>query len=115
MVDKEVYIENKLEYNRFLLSPEIQNIYKEITKDLALGNLNNNELLIKGMIIEIIDILILYPHLFNKSLESFLRDLVAGIQLTRSRGGFEAKLQRSNISDNEQRIIEGKDKKPLLR
>lgn len=113
--NREVYIENKLEYGKMLLDPKAEDTFKEITKDLALANLTDNELIIKNMAVEIINILVLSPHLFTNSLISFNRDFFATLQLTRSKRALESRLQRSNITENETRLSEYSDKRPLLK
>lgn len=113
--NREIYIENKLEYNKMLLDPKAEALYKEITKDLALANLTANELTIKNMAVEIINLLVLSPQLFENSLISFNRDFFATLQLTRSKFALESKLQRSSITENEQRLTEARDSRPLLK
>lgn len=95
---KEVYIENKLDYGKLILIPATIEAYPEITKDFALSHLDNTTLKINELRMEIIDVLVLYPGWFVNSVSSFLRDVNASLQLNRSKHGFQAKLERSNLT-----------------
>jgi len=97
-IQKEVYIENKLDYGKFILEPATKTEFKEITKDFALSNLGAIDLRINEMRMEIANILILYPEWFNSSIISFMRDINSSLQLNRSKHGFQAKLERSNLT-----------------
>jgi hypothetical protein len=97
-IHREVYTENKLEYGQLLLIPKISEIYPEITKDYALANLDRTELIIVNLRQEIMNILILAPHCFNKSIESFNRDQHCMLQTTRSKFALQSKLERSNLT-----------------
>jgi len=95
---KEVYIENKLEYAKYTLDPKVEGLFPEITKDMALSHLDFWALKRLTLIMEVIDILILYKLWFPMSLNSFLRDVYSVLQLNRSKLGFEAKNQRANFT-----------------
>jgi hypothetical protein len=95
---KEVYIENKLDYGKFILDPATKEIYPQITKDFALSHLDTLSLKINEMRMEIANILVLTPEFFLMSLNSFLRDVNSSLQLNRSKHGFQAKLERSNLT-----------------
>ena len=112
-MDKEIFIENKLEYNKYLLDTDTE--FKDIKHFLALGWLTDNELIVKNLLAEILGTLSLYPGLFFMSIAAFKQDFFMQMQLTRSKKGFEARLQRSNISESDNRIVEQKAKQPLLR
>jgi hypothetical protein len=106
MVDtqREIYVENKLEYAQIILFPEIQKKYEEITKDLALSNLDPFALKIAEMRQEIINIIILQNCIewLPNSFESFMRDQHAMLQMHRSKFGFQSKLERSNLAGDVQ-------------
>lgn len=99
-VQKEVWIENKLDYGQFILNPKIGEKYGEITKDFALSNLDSTKVKECELRQEIINILNLPDHIqwFGKSFESFMRDQHLILQLHRSKGGFQSRLERSNLS-----------------
>jgi hypothetical protein len=97
---REVYVENKLDYGKLILEPKIEATYKEITKDLALSNLDNKKIFECELRQEILNIIVLHnckPWLPN-SFEAFERDQHTTLQLHRSKGGFQSKLERSNLS-----------------
>ena len=56
------YIENKLEYAKFLVNPTFEATFPEINKDLALGYLDHFTYYKLSLKIEIINILLLYPQ-----------------------------------------------------
>lgn len=95
---KEVYIENKLDYGKFILEPATKENYKEITKDFALSHLDLNALKINELKMEIVNVLLMYPEFFPVSINSFLRDVNTSLQLNRSKHGFQAKLERSSLT-----------------
>jgi len=101
---KEIYIENKLEYAKFILDPEIQKTYVEITKDFALSNLDPFALRIGEMRQEIINIVVLENCIdwLPNAFENFMRDQHAMLQMHRSKFGFQSKLERSNLSGDTQ-------------
>ena len=99
-IQKEVYIENKLDYGKFILDPAISSKYKEITKDFPLSNLSTQKLKECELRQEILNIIVLHnclPWLMN-SFESFERDQHTTLQLWRSHNGFQSKLERSNLT-----------------
>ena len=95
---KEIYIENKLDYGKFILEPATKEIYPQITKDFALSHLDVFQMRLNEMRMEIANILVLTPEFFSMSLKSFLRDVNSSLQLNRSKHGFQAKLERSNLT-----------------
>lgn len=95
---KEVYVENKLDYGKFILEPKIEEKYKEITKDFSTSNLDSFSIKIGELRNEIINILFLHAEWFQKSIESFERDQHIMLQINRSKYGFQAKLERANLS-----------------
>ena len=104
------YLENALEHKKYFLTPTAQQYYKEITKDLASGNLKKFDELKMDLQWEVLDIILLYPELFPKAIESFLRDINAKLQTSRSRDGFESILQRTNRSESDAVITERDEK-----
>lgn len=99
-VQKEVYIENRLDYGKFILDPAINEKYKEITKDYPLSNLDDKKLKECELRQEILNIIVLnncIPWLPN-SFESFERDQHTTLQLNRSKNGFQSKLEKSNLT-----------------
>lgn len=113
---KEVYIENKLDYGKFILDPKISEKYPEITKDYPLANLDIRNLRICELRQEIMNILILNIHCFKKSIEAFERDQHTTLQLSRSRYGFQSKLERSNLAGDttDTRNFEKEKKKTIF-
>ena len=96
---KEVYIENKLDYGKFILEPATKNIFAEITKDFALSHLEpGTSLKFNELRMEIVSILVQTPGFFVGAISSFLRDVNTSLQLNRSKHGFQAKLERSNLT-----------------
>ena len=83
---------------------------------MATGNLNDYQTARLTLKIELIDMLLLYPNLFPNTIKSYLRDIYSELQLSRSKDGFESKLQRSSIQDqrNETKITEASEKKRAL-
>jgi len=99
-VTREVYIENTLDYSKFILDPKIGEKYPEITKDLPLTHFDKFEERIALLRQEIMNIIILKdckPWLIN-SYESFERDQHCMVQICRSKFGFESKLQRTKMA-----------------
>ena len=105
------YIENKLEYAKFLVNPSFEKTFPEINKDLALGFLDHFTYYKLSLKIEIINILLLYPTIAKNTINSYLRDIVAEIQLSRSKGGFERRQQNTNIQEAETKISETQNNK----
>jgi hypothetical protein len=101
---KEVYIENKLDYGKFILEPEAQKKYEQITKDFALSNLERGELKICILRQEILNFIVLNNCLewLPNSFESFQRDQHTTLQLNRSKFGFQSKLERANLTGDTQ-------------
>lgn len=97
---REVYVENELEKSIFLLKPQISEKYPEITKDLPLTNLDRQDLRIALLRQEIMNIMVLKNCIpwMRDAYEAFERDQHAMLQLCRSKGGFESKLQRARMS-----------------
>lgn len=95
---REVYVENKLDYGKFILEPKIEEKYKEITKDFSTSNLDNFNIRIGELRNEIINILYLHAEWFPKSIESFERDQHIMLQINRSKFGFQAKLERATLT-----------------
>ena len=96
---KEIYIENKLDYGKFILDPKISDKYPEITKDLPLSNLDAKSMKECELRQEILNIMILescFEWLPN-SFEAFERDQHTKLQLARSRFGFQSKLEHSSL------------------
>jgi len=96
---KEVYIENKLDYGKFILEPKSQDTYKEITKDFATSHLDKTKLAECELRQEILNIIVLSdakPWL-PRSFESFERDQQTILQLHRSKLGFQSKLEKANL------------------
>lgn len=110
------YFENRLEYAKFLVNPTVEEAFPEITKDLALSNLDEWGIIKLGIEIEIVNTLLLYPHLFKQSIFAYLRDIYSLLQLYRSRNGFESILQRTTVSDNkvDTKITEVNNKKKFV-
>jgi hypothetical protein len=92
-------IETSLEHSVFLLTPKIEEKYAEITKDMATTHFDGKQMMIANMILEIINIMILpgCSGCFSDAIESFDRDLNCMIQISRSKFGFESKLQRAKM------------------
>lgn len=108
------YIENKLEYAKFLVNPKIESLFPEITKDLALSNLDYFGLQEIKLKLEVANLLLLYPDTFLTSVQNVLRDIFSILQVYRSRGGFESRLQRSSIQESDHKITEMDNKKKAL-
>lgn len=110
------YIENRLEHAKFILKPSVETIFPEITKDLALSNLDYYTLYKLQIEIEIVNMLLLYVDLFPQSINAYLRDIFSTLQLHRSKGGFEAKLQRTGIFEQHADIknVEGTDRRRAI-
>jgi len=101
---KEIYIENKHDYNKFILDPKVGEKYPEITKDLPLSHLNQFEQKIAFLRQEILNIIVLNNCIqwMPNSYESFERDQHCMLQLCRSKFGFESKLQRVSLQGDVQ-------------
>lgn len=111
---REVFIENKLDYSKFLVEPKQEVSFPEITKDMALSNLDKYSLMENELRQEVVSVLVLYPDLFPNSTKAFMRDIISSLQLHRSMNGFEAKLQRTGISENNQTIKTSENKNKTI-
>jgi hypothetical protein len=99
---KEVWIENRLDMEKFLFEPsqQVKDAFPEITKDLASSHLGFFEMTINERRMECVSIMIVESGYFwfPKSTASFLRDINASLQINRSKNGFWSKLLRSSFT-----------------
>jgi hypothetical protein len=93
------YIENVLELKKFLIKPTAQDLFPEITKDLALSNLNPYDITKITYELEVVNMLLLWPDLFPQSIKSYLRDILSTLQVNRSKFGWLGRLGQTQISE----------------
>lgn len=95
--ERDPYIGTKFDHAKMTAIPAAQKKYENITKDLAFGYTNAFLDMKLQLDSEIISLLSPFVEDFPISMEVCERESVSALWLSKSRGGFESKIQRTGI------------------
>lgn len=109
--------DNPTEFTKFVLDPQARELYKHITKDLAVSNLDNSEMEYVNANLRLLHMVIYIEEKLG-DLEDLkhviLQDIYSFMQVTRSKGGFERLAEITKAMKSYQQYTENKEKKRWL-
>jgi len=94
--EKDEYISGYYDFQKYLIDPEYRQTFSYLTKEFGIANLNPFEIFIIRFEMEIVDFCYILGA--KDGANSFLADIYATLSLSRSKGGFGAKLLVSQIT-----------------
>lgn len=102
LLNKDQYIGSYFDFQKYLIDPEFRKKYSYLTKELGIANLNPFEIFMIGWEMEIVSFLKLLKA--DETADLFLNDIYTMALLSRSKGGFGAKLLVSQITKGEYEV-----------
>ena len=106
--------ENMVELTKFILDPESRKLYKHITKDLAVSNLNQEEITYINLNLQLLHMIHYIEDTkgdFEQLKHVILQDVYSYLQLLRSKGGFERLAEITKKLESKQRYEEQRNKR----